>query len=428
MASTPRLFVRPSSSSSSTMLRRAGAAALKVDLAPVRSPEYSRALRCCLIGPTNAGKSTLLNALVNTRVAAVSPKIHTKRVNTLGYLTDQEMVTQVEFLDAPGALGPDVPALHQEIWEAVSHAELAMVVVDADDRLTHRQVRTFLGRLAHELRQQEIDGAAAALQAPQEASVERGVDVRDHDGLTAGDAAGDAMGATDGGSSGRLDGGASVVPAASAFGGRRLSYDGAARPPRRLQTALVLNKVDRVHPKTRLLKVSRELHADFDFDWPPFMVSATTGSGIPHLKNFLLNFARPGRWMVPPGVTSVEPPLVRATEIIREQIFKYFDQELPYLIEQRNIAWTEVPITDDRGHRQMALRIDQQLILPRKRKSVKRIVEKRIAGIATEARKALRDEFGRVVFLHLSTGEAGGAEVDVAELAEVKVDLGPVER
>ncbi len=64
---------------------------------------------------------------------------------------------QVEFVDAPGALGPDVPALHRALWDAVRGTELSLVVVDASDALSHRQVGRFLSRLEREL--DELDSS-----------------------------------------------------------------------------------------------------------------------------------------------------------------------------------------------------------------------------------------------------------------------------
>lgn len=326
-------------------LRRAGEAATKLRLPSVVSPERSRTLKCCLIGPTNAGKSTLLNRLLNKRVAAVSPKIHTTRENTIGFLTDTASATQIEFIDAPGALGPDVPALHREVWDAVTAAEMALVVVDAADTLSQRQVVRFLDRLGRELADME-----------------------------------------------RLRG--------------RLM-----RP----QTALILNKVDKVVPKERLLPRSARLHAAFPFDWPPFMVSAKSGSGMNHLRDWLLLAAQPGEWSAAAGVTHTQPPLVLATEIIREQLFAFFRHEVPYVIEQRNLGWTE--LETPRG----ALRIDQQLLLPKGKPSLRRIVEGRLPGIADAARAELRTQFERIVFLHLSVATVPDTnrEVAVDELAEV---------
>lgn len=327
-------------------LQRAGAQVTRLSLPPVVSPENSHSLSCCLIGPTNAGKSTLLNSLIDRRVSAVSSKIHTTRQCTLGYLTDVERATQVEFIDAPGSLGPDVPALHREVWEAVTQADLALIVVDSSDERSLRQVSRFLRRLDRELN---------ALEDPSQGGAQR------------------------------------------------------------LKTSLVLNKVDRVRPKDRLLRVSRRLHNAFRFDYPTFMISALTGDGVRDLRNWLPLAAHPGEWSAPAGVAHVQPPLIRATEIIREQIYRCLSRELPYMIEQRNLGWTQL----ERPER--ALRIDQQLLLPKQSRSAKKILEKRLPGIATAARAALREEFECVVFLYLSIASTGQHELPVDSLAEVQL-------
>ena len=182
----------------------------------------------------------------------------------------------------------------------------------------------------------------------------------------------------------------------------------------------MLNKVDAVRKKERLLKVSHALHAQFDFDWPAFMVSARTGDGIDHLRGWLLLSSRPREWIAPAGVTHLQAPLARATEIIRELIFTYLRGELPYTIEQRNLAWTEL------SHPEGGLRIDQQLVVPKHRRSALKLVERRMPGIASAARTRLREEFQRVVFVHLSATTASELEVErlsVSHAVQVEMPL-----
>lgn len=101
-----------------------------------------------LLGKPNTGKSTLLNALVGTKLAAVSPKPQTTRTRILGVVTHPH--AQVIFLDTPGVHRP-VSALNQHMMKAVREAlegiDLILLVVDAskprgqEDRLAVETVQ-----------------------------------------------------------------------------------------------------------------------------------------------------------------------------------------------------------------------------------------------------------------------------------------------
>ena len=64
----------------------------------------TRAGFVALMGPTNAGKSTLLNRLVGSKVAIVSHKVQTTRALIRGIGMFEE--TQVVFIDTPGLFTP----------------------------------------------------------------------------------------------------------------------------------------------------------------------------------------------------------------------------------------------------------------------------------------------------------------------------------
>lgn len=77
-----------------------------------------------LVGRPNAGKSTLLNRLVGTRLAIVSPKPQSTRERVVGILADD--TSQIIFLDTPGLLEPRY-ALHRSMQHAAQQA-----IADAD--------------------------------------------------------------------------------------------------------------------------------------------------------------------------------------------------------------------------------------------------------------------------------------------------------
>lgn len=87
-----------------------------------------------IFGPPNAGKSTLMNALLGERLAIVSPKVQTTRHRILGILTEAQY--QIIFSDTPGIIDPQYK-LHskmmQQVRSAVEDADVALLMADITD-------------------------------------------------------------------------------------------------------------------------------------------------------------------------------------------------------------------------------------------------------------------------------------------------------
>jgi GTP-binding protein Era len=85
-----------------------------------------------IVGAPNAGKSTLVNALVGQKVAIVSPKAQTTRTRLMGVAIEGE--AQIMLVDTPGIFEPRRRldrAMVQAAWGGATDADLIALIVDA---------------------------------------------------------------------------------------------------------------------------------------------------------------------------------------------------------------------------------------------------------------------------------------------------------
>lgn len=87
-----------------------------------------------IFGRPNAGKSTLMNALMGEKLAIVSSKVQTTRHRIKGILTEKDY--QIVFSDTPGIIEPRYK-LHHKMMEAVKgsleDADVALLLVDVNE-------------------------------------------------------------------------------------------------------------------------------------------------------------------------------------------------------------------------------------------------------------------------------------------------------
>src|SRR5579871_2730396 len=87
-----------------------------------------------VLGAPNAGKSTLVNALVGQKVSIVSQKVQTTRIPVRGIAMHGE--TQIVFVDTPGIFAPKRRldrAMVQAAWGGAADADAILVIIDAPE-------------------------------------------------------------------------------------------------------------------------------------------------------------------------------------------------------------------------------------------------------------------------------------------------------
>jgi GTP-binding protein Era len=101
------------------------------------SDSQTRAGFVAVIGAPNAGKSTLVNALVGQKVAIVSPKAQTTRSRLMGIAIAGE--SQILLVDTPGIFEPRRRldrAMVAAAWTGAQDADLILLVIDAAATMT----------------------------------------------------------------------------------------------------------------------------------------------------------------------------------------------------------------------------------------------------------------------------------------------------
>jgi len=287
------------------------------DVSKSTAPEDAAGARRCgiiaIIGAPNAGKSTLVNALVGAKVTIISRKVQTTRIQIRGIA--MEGASQLVLIDTPGIFAPKRrldKAMVASAWAGAADADRVLVLVDAAKGLDEDVERLFAG----------LAGAAAK------------------------------------------------------------------------NPVLVLNKVDRVEDKGRLLALVQDLSSRLAFE-RVFMIAALSGDGVGELKRFLAERVPEGPWLYPEDELSDIPVRQLAAEVTREKIYDLLHDELPYRITVETDSWKEL--------RNRSVRVEQTIYV--ERDSQKAIVlgkgGQTIKRISQASRTELTEIVGQPVHLFL---------------------------
>lgn len=217
--------------------------------------EPSRCGFVALLGAPNAGKSTLTNNFVGSKVSIVSPKAQTTRTTVKGIGIWGN--TQIIFLDTPGIFKPKRRldrAMVASAWGGVGDADITALVVDAK-RGFDDETRAIIAKLKE-----------------------------------------------------------NKIPA-----------------------VLVLNKVDLVSGEM-LLQLCAALNDAYAFA-ETFMVSALNGKGVDDFYDYLAAHLPESPWYYPEEQMSDLPLKLLAAEIVREKLFLYLRQEVPYALTVEPELW-----------------------------------------------------------------------------------------
>ena len=348
--------------------------------------KIKKRLDVAIVGLPNAGKSQLLNVLTENHVSAVSPKRHTTVKGVLGARTvvKGNEATQLVFVDTPGFLraGDDVDRDHIETLakQEMRYVDHTLVVVDAARRLTEDVKESLLQLMLQAL---ESEGR-----------------VRDDDEEEWSD-----------------DEEEEENPAAM---NQKLS--------------IVLNKVDLVHPKTDLLDTAMEIGSladeciryqimqtvnktaatdalskipsgTVDQNMPMFLYTSALrkdDQGVDDVLDFLLSRATPSlSWELEPGENTTLTPEERVEEVVREKLYRYLHQELPYQLRQVNRLFHVVPAADSTRLPTVVAHQDILVRTKSHRDMVRGRGNKTLQHIQDMALRDLRKAFGCNVDLHL---------------------------
>jgi GTP-binding protein Era len=274
------------------------------------SPIDAKELDIGILGPPNAGKSSLMNKLIGLNISAVSSKSGTTYDSIQGIYTDINDKVQLNFYDTPGATktSPSIRSkrIMTKAWSVLTECDKILFVVDsvkhldlvtkeAIKRLLSHKFKPSLLKLINKIK--SINEEHISIE--QIMKIQKDMDKNEIDSL---------------------------------------DYEA-----KNISSVLVMNKVDLVTNKRKMKTLQEELEDLGAFD-KVFHVSCETGYGLENLKNYLKSDAQRRPWRYHPDVSSTLSEKEKCEEILKGIIFNRFYKEIPYGILPRLTSW--VPLNN----------------------------------------------------------------------------------
>ncbi|KAK2196375.1 bifunctional K homology domain superfamily [Babesia duncani] len=273
------------------------------------------------------GKSSLLNALVNSSIAAVSPKVNTTRYTCICMQYFQGGLSR--YLDISLAILGIVAShprrkfcgrLVRRAWRTLNEADAILLVVDAVKRPKSdlfNIIRSLCGDVSYSA---DVANDKSSLHPR---------DSQDTDLMYIEDNDNERVCESD------LD----IEEDLNKDENENEDESDFNESDFRKPVALVLNKIDLASEKKWVKSRRRELwnHGKFS---DVFYTSAKYSLGLEPIFSYLKRIAKPGSWIYPSDMITTQTKVQLVEQLIRACIYCWFNKDVPYRVGTLIIGWT----------------------------------------------------------------------------------------